>query len=313
MSYKNISLNFFLFLFLILFNLSLTAMGDFHPCECSEDRIITLCEPFMEGNDIISLQKRLLELGYYRGPIDGVYGHSSYEAVKEFQKDYILNQDGIVDSRTWDMLANLNESIITSRRRKSPDGDLCIVINIYSRTLSLFSDGKAYKTYSVTIGKKESPSPVGEWQIINKYERITGGPLGSRWMGLDVPWGVYGIHGTNKPWEIGVAASKGCIRLHNQYVEELFDWVEVGTSVKIIGPRPKVVISRVLKEGCTGYDVMELQERLREKGFYKGSLNGKYDAQVIKAIEEFETQYQLKTDGIVDKNILDLLGLDYNL
>lgn len=311
---KNILLKLFLAFFLItLFTFRITGADTFHPCECSEDRIIKLSEPFMEGSDISSLQKRLMELGYYNGPLDGVYGYLSYEAVKKFQNDYVLNEDGIVDIKTWDMLANLNESIITSRKGKSPDGDLSIVINLYSRTLSLFSSGKAYKIYPVTIGKKDSPSPVGEWQIINKYERITGGPLGSRWMGLDVPWGVYGIHGTNKPWQIGTAASKGCIRLHNQYAEELFDWIEVGTPVKIIGPKPKVVISRIFKEGSTGYDVMELQERLRERGFYKGYLDGRYGELLIIAIKELETQYQLKVDGIVDKNILNLLELDYNL
>jgi peptidoglycan hydrolase-like protein with peptidoglycan-binding domain len=298
---------------MILFTSRITGEESFHPCECSEDRIIKISEPFMEGEDIRSLQKRLRELGYYNGPLDGIYGYLTYEAVKNFQQDYVLNEDGIVDAKTWDMLANLNESILASRKGKSPDGDLSIVINLYSRTLSLFSDGKAFKTYPVTIGKKDSPSPVGEWRIINKYERISGGPLGSRWMGLDVPWGVYGIHGTNKPWEIGTAASKGCIRLHNQYVEELFDWVEIGTPVKIIGPRPQVVISRIMREGSIGYDVMELQERLRERGFYNGFLDGRYGTLLTTAIKELETQYQLKADGIVDKNILNILELEYNL
>lgn len=312
---NNILKELLFFLILLIFILIVLNLGNkvlaFHPCDCTKDRIIKITEPLMEGNDILSLQKRLLELDYYNGEIDGIYGTLSVKAVNNFKNDYILEPDGVVDVKTWDMLANLNEAILTSHRRKQPSGELSIIINLYSRQLSLLSNGKVYRTYPVTIGKKKSPSPVGEWYIKNKYERIDGGPLGSRWMGLNVPWGVYGIHGTNKPWEVGVAASQGCIRLHNEYVEELFDWVKEETPVKIIGPMPEVIIDKILKEGSNGYDVMAVQEKLREQRFYKNSLDGTYTSEMIKSIRELESQFQLKVDGITDENILNLLELKY--
>jgi L,D-transpeptidase YbiS len=46
------------------------------------------------------------------------------------------------------------------------------------------------------------------------------------------------IHGTNHEEEIGRPASHGCIRMRNADVAELFDLVEVNTSVVISGPRP---------------------------------------------------------------------------
>lgn len=284
----------------------------FHPCDCIEDRIIRLEEPLMEGEDISSLQKRLIELDFYNGPIDGKYGLLSEKAVKRFQKEYHLEENGVVDRETWNMLSNLNDLLIVSWRTKKPGGEISIIINLYAHTLSVLSDGKVYKTYPVTIGKKESVTPVGEWIIKNKFERIDEGPLGSRWMGLNIPWGVYGIHGTNKPWEIGVAASQGCIRLHNEYVEELFEWVEINTPVKIIGPKPEVKINKILKIGNTGYDVMKVQERLREEGFYQGYLNGIYDTELGQSIKELESQFSLKEDGITDENILNLLKLNYD-
>jgi len=58
-------------------------------------------------------------------------------------------------------------------------------------------------------------------------------------MGLNVPWGIYGIHGTNKPWTIGQFASHGCIRMRNKDVEELFEWIPVGTNVLIEGRKMK--------------------------------------------------------------------------
>lgn len=132
-----------------------------------------------------------------------------------------------------------------------PEGEkYYIIINTYQRTLTLYKDGKPYKRYPVAIGKPTTRSPVGEWAIIGK-SKDWGGGFGTRWLGLNVPWGIYGIHGTNKPGSIGRAASHGCIRMFNRDVEELYDIVPVKTRVKIIGRRIPITVNRILK---TGYD-----------------------------------------------------------
>ena len=55
--------------------------------------------------------------------------------------------------------------------------------------------------------------------------------LGTRWLGLDKKG--YGIHGTRNPESINEAASHGCVRMYNHDVEELFEWIPVGTPVSI--------------------------------------------------------------------------------
>ncbi|PMC39776.1 spore cortex-lytic enzyme [Bacillus sp. UMB0899] len=58
------------------------------------------------GSDVIELQARLQYNGYYHGPIDGVYGWSTYWAVKNFQNMFGLEEiDGLVGQKTKDMLA----------------------------------------------------------------------------------------------------------------------------------------------------------------------------------------------------------------
>ena len=42
---------------------------------------------------------------------------------------------------------------------------------------------------------------------------------------------LYRIHGTDAPWTIGKNVSKGCVRMHNAHVVELYDRVKVGTKV----------------------------------------------------------------------------------
>ncbi|QGQ48789.1 spore cortex-lytic enzyme [Metabacillus sediminilitoris] len=57
------------------------------------------------GSDVIELQARLQYNGYYHGTIDGVYGWSTYWAVRNFQHMFELEEiDGLVGQKTKDML-----------------------------------------------------------------------------------------------------------------------------------------------------------------------------------------------------------------
>ncbi len=56
-------------------------------------------------------------------------------------------------------------------------------------------------------------------------------PLGVR--GLYLGSSAYRIHGTDAPWTIGKAVSKGCIRMFNEDVVDLYDRVPVGMKVTV--------------------------------------------------------------------------------
>lgn len=60
-------------------------------------------------------------------------------------------------------------------------------------------------------------------------------PLGNR--ALYLGSSLYRIHGTDAPWTIGQAVSKGCIRMYNEHVAELYDRVRVGTRVFVTWKR----------------------------------------------------------------------------
>lgn len=108
-----------------------------------------------------------------------------------------------------------------------------ITVNVAARSLTLFREGKLFKTYPIAVGKPSTPTPKGNFTIINKAHN-PGGPFGSRWLGLSAPNGDYGIHGTNNPSSIGKAVSNGCIRTYNNNIIELYNLVPVGTPVKIV-------------------------------------------------------------------------------
>lgn len=108
-----------------------------------------------------------------------------------------------------------------------------ITINLKEKHLYLIRDGKIFKSYPVAIGKPASPTPKGTYKIENAAVN-PGGPFGVRWLGLDAPYGDYGIHGTNNPSSIGKAISNGCIRMQNRDILDLVKYVWVGTVVKIV-------------------------------------------------------------------------------
>ena len=56
-------------------------------------------------------------------------------------------------------------------------------------------------------------------------------PLGVR--ALYLGSSTYRIHGTDAPWTIGTNVSKGCIRMYNQDVLDLYPRVDVGTKVTV--------------------------------------------------------------------------------
>ncbi len=117
-----------------------------------------------------------------------------------------------------------------------------------NNTLTFYSYNIPVRTFSVATGRSEEDTPVGTFPVVmlvkNPWylkQNIPGGdpnnPLGSRWIGLEVPGtdgSQYGIHGTNQPDSIGAHQSAGCIRMRNEDVNWLYEYVRVGTWVSIV-------------------------------------------------------------------------------
>jgi len=122
-----------------------------------------------------------------------------------------------------------------------------IVVSLEDKKLALVEDGEVKKVYTVAVGKPATPSPTGTFTIARRVKNPVyqhdgkvvppgpGNPVGTRWMGLSVKG--YGIHGTNDPKSIGKAASHGCIRMAKKDLEEMYELVNVGDTVELVGQR----------------------------------------------------------------------------
>jgi lipoprotein-anchoring transpeptidase ErfK/SrfK len=87
--------------------------------------------------------------------------------------------------------------------------------------------------------KRVNPSWIPTAEMIRENPKlpsyVPGGhamnPLGVRALYLGTS--TYRIHGTDAPWTIGEAASKGCIRMFNEHVLDLYERVGLGTRVTV--------------------------------------------------------------------------------
>ena len=135
-----------------------------------------------------------------------------------------------------------------------------IVLNRAEKRLYYFppEDPDRIETYAISVGKDGWETPLGTYSIIEKKKDPTwtppesvrqshaeygdilppvvpagpDNPLGQYAMRLSNP--SYLIHGTNKPWGMGLPVSSGCIRMQPEGIEDLFGKVETGTQVTIV-------------------------------------------------------------------------------
>jgi hypothetical protein len=75
----------------------------------SLNRVLSLKNPPMDGDDVRQLQNRLLALGYAEvSNADGVFGNLTDKGVRHFQQVNNLNVDGKVGPVTWEVLFSQN-------------------------------------------------------------------------------------------------------------------------------------------------------------------------------------------------------------
>lgn len=265
-------------------------------------RYLRLMPDNMQGPDVALVQQILQEVGLLSGEIDGFYNLACDQAIRRYQEQEGLKVDGVVGVKTWSRLLTLSCCPVPATKILQKPGAL-ITINLDKRRLYFSSPGSNTKTYPIAIGKSSTPTPLGNWTIVAKALN-PGGPFGVRWMRLSVPWGGYGIHGTNNPRSIGRAVSHGCIRLYNEDVVEIYDQTPIGTPVTIMG---RAYTGRILKRGDRGSDVRFVQSILRELRYYRYKLDSYFGARTEEAVIAFQTDQGILVDGMVGPETLNAL------
>ncbi|WP_366923331.1 peptidoglycan-binding protein [Metallumcola ferriviriculae] len=271
-------------------------------------RTLLYTDPPMTGEDILELQQRLVELKY-NSPQNGIYDKRTAEIIRKFKTANNLSPTTEVGPLTWAQLGKDASTSPSSTNQSlgKPEHPVQMLIEVTKQRLTVFSKGKPFHSFPIAVGKQETPTPHGEFKIVSKG--AWGGGFGTRWNGLNVPWGIFGIHGTNKPWSIGRYASHGCIRMLNRDVETLFPWVAIGTPVKIVNSnlKPPNKISRTFKPKSSGQLIVFVQEALKKQRFLAGLADGIYGTSTTIAVSYFQAFNNLPITGEVDPKTYDLI------
>lgn len=134
-----------------------------------------------------------------------------------------------------------------------------LVVNVPEMRIYYYPKGESVvHTWPISIGRVGWETPLGRTRIVRKAVRPTwfppdsireeylergetlprvvrpgpDNPLGSHALYLGLP--AYLIHGTNRPYSIGMRVSHGCVRMYPEHVEKLFEMAEPGTPVTLV-------------------------------------------------------------------------------
>lgn len=136
-----------------------------------------------------------------------------------------------------------SDRINVGEKLKVFQGPFDVVVEKARFRLTVYRAGVFIREYGIGTGKNGS-TPEGEFYVENKLvdptwdppgpeyspSKAPDNPLGTRWIGFQKE---YGIHGTIEPESIGKSESRGCVRLLNADVEELYDMVTIGSKVTV--------------------------------------------------------------------------------
>ena len=137
------------------------------------------------------------------------------------------------------------------------EDEVVLLINVPQRMLFL-SGSASVAGFPVGLGRRDWPTPVGEFSVVAKEENPTWdvpasiqaemrregrtvfqkvppgptNPLGAFWLGLSL--GSVGVHGTNAPLSIFRHATHGCVRLHPDDIARLYPLVPLGAPGRIV-------------------------------------------------------------------------------
>jgi L,D-transpeptidase ErfK/SrfK len=158
------------------------------------------------------------------------------------------------NGRALDAPLRIGETLSIDNRHIVPalPAGVMLIVNVPQRMLFAVT-GSGVAAYPAAVGRRDWPTPLGEFSIATKERTPTwdvpesiraearragrtlplrvppgpGNPLGAYWLGLS--GGGVGIHGTNAPRSIYQVITHGCIRLHPDDISALFGEVSVGT------------------------------------------------------------------------------------
>lgn len=230
------------------------------------------------GTLVSALQDALQELGFYTGKVDGSFGTATVTALKNFQKQNGLKQDGVASPELQQLLYEGKPK--NSKGKKTDvktlppiDGYLMVRDDKGEAVRALQTKLKNLGYYTGVLGTLYDAATEKAVKAFQKDHNLTvDGKAGEKTQQL---LNLLSATATPAP-----SVTPGAV-----------------TAQPSATPlTPDNVI--VMQNGTRGLAVTRLQERLVELGYYTCTPDGIYDSDDIAAVREFQRKNGLKVDGI---------------
>jgi PKD repeat protein len=175
--------------------------------------------PGSAGASAYELDRRLHELHYALGRVDGYYGQDDADAVVAFQKLHGLPRTGRVDARFWGEL----ERADIPRARYPGDH---VEVSKGRQVLFIVRDGQVALIVPVSTGATGN-TPLGHWRV---YSRVPGFNAKEMYYSSFFVGG-FAIHGYHSV--PAYPASHGCVRIPLWVAIRVYSLIDYGTPVFI--------------------------------------------------------------------------------
>lgn len=258
-----------------------------------------------QGDDVLRMQKALVSLGYATGGTDGKFGPTTEKAVRQFQKDNGLTVDGAAGSATLTLLYDRAEGSSSSGSAggsSGSSGSSGSTSNYFGgnyNTLKYGSRGdrvkllqKALNQLGYSAGSADGKFGSGTQRAVVAFQRANG-------LTAD------GLAGTKTLKKIEALLSGGTSSGGSTTTKP-----DSGSSNTGSSNNGYTVPSRTLRRGYQGDDVKSVQSRLKELGYYTGSIDGQYGSGSMAAVKAFQSKHGLTADGLAGKATYAILFSD---
>ena len=260
-----------------------------------------------EGANVRTMQEALTALGYDTGGTDGKFGRKTEAAVKEFQEDQGLTADGLAGHQTLTRLYALTDGDTTQQ----PDSG-------GNSTGSSDSSGSGSTGSSVAFGSYDTMRYGASGTRVKTLQNALN-QLGYACGTVDGKYGagtqraVTAFQRDQRLTADGIAGKATLTR-----IEALLSG---GNTVQPETPAPEekpedsqpagpIIPTRTMRKGCTGDDVKSVQTRLKELGYYTGSIDGICSSAMISAVKAFQQKNGLTADGLAGTKTYKILYSD---
>ena len=228
-----------------------------------------------QGDDVRNVQRKLRELGFYTGTVDGDFGEGTEKAVKAFQKQYGLTVDGKVGAQT---MAKLTTAKATAKpavtATPKPTATPAYSTNTYLRNGNSGKQVKQMQERLISLGYL-----LGK--ATSDFDNATEA-------------GVIAFQRRNTSYADGVAGPETLKALYSSSASK------TSSAAGIIGI--------TLKEGSKETAAVRLlQQKLKSLGYYSGSVDGSFGAGTTDAVKAFQRANGLTADGAAGGGTLNKL------